>query len=147
MFPKSKRQLRRNGENDSFSSEKSATARTRVERRMVAITADLKTKDLALEHGPLRCTAFIRFRGAQALKDRLAIQRLRVRGRPAQAHQTEDFAHDIEGVAGVTPPMARIEKLLLLESNSHLLQRFSGFGSAREPYFRRITLAIEFGRL
>jgi len=51
MFPKWKRPLRRNGENDSFSSEKSATARTGVERRMVAITADLKTKDLALEMG------------------------------------------------------------------------------------------------
>ena len=40
---------------------------------MVAIAADLKTKDLALGMG--HCTAFMRFRGPQALKDN-------IKGRP-----------------------------------------------------------------
>jgi hypothetical protein len=41
-------------------------------RTMVAITADLKTKVLALRRGPLLpFTAFMKFRGPQALKDTL----------------------------------------------------------------------------
>jgi hypothetical protein len=39
---------------------------------MVAITANLKTKDLALGTGHfLHCAAFMKFRGPQALKDRV----------------------------------------------------------------------------
>jgi hypothetical protein len=37
---------------------------------MAAITADLKTKGLALRMGnSLHCTAFLRFRGPQGLKE------------------------------------------------------------------------------
>jgi hypothetical protein len=49
----------------------------RVERTMVAITVDLKTKGLALRPGAsLQCRAFMKFRGPKALNDKLPVMRL-----------------------------------------------------------------------
>jgi hypothetical protein len=49
----------------------------RVERTMVAITVDLKTKGLALRPGAsLQCRAFMKFRGPKALNDKLPVTRL-----------------------------------------------------------------------
>lgn len=43
---------------------------TQARKNYVAITADVKTKDFGVA---LRCTAFIKFRGPQALKVKLPV--------------------------------------------------------------------------
>ena len=71
----------------------------RVERRMTAITADLKTKDLSTANGNfLQCTAFMRFRGPKALVDSLLGSRSRhCYGRDPQCQQ---FSGDQRGGNG-----------------------------------------------
>lgn len=73
---------------------------SRVERTVVAITADLKTKDLAQRGEPsLLCSSFMKFRGPEALKDKLLITALiiQVEGGAPKFPTTPFRVPDVDG--------------------------------------------------